>query len=147
MEEFTGFPILDENQKLVGIFTSRDLKYLDDHEKQVSEAMTTDLITAPAGTTLKEAYDIMVKNRVGKLPLLDDKGAIAGLYSFHDVNSLIGSDEPDGVSRDECDDITVAIQHRVEDEVQSRATSDIVNLSADRIVKSAKVLPRQGACH
>ncbi len=99
--KFTGFPILDDHGKLVGIFTSRDLKYLDDHEKQVSEAMTTDLITAPTGTSLKEAYDIMVENRVGKLPLLNDDGALAGLYSFHDVHSLIGSDEPDGVSRDE----------------------------------------------
>ena len=98
--KFTGFPIVDANGCLCGIITARDLKFLGDQQTLVRDAMTTELVTAPVGTGLQKAFDLMVKHRVGKLPLVDRAGRLAGLYSFHDVNSLIGTDEPGVINRD-----------------------------------------------
>ena len=55
--------------------------------------MTSQVITAPKGTTLLQAYDIMQKNKIGKLPLVEN-GKLVGLYSFSDVRTLIQNVEP-----------------------------------------------------
>ena len=98
--KFTGFPILDDSGKLVGILTARDVKFVTDSSILVRDVMTTELITAPVGTSLEDAFRIMMRDRVGKLPLMKNDGTLAGLYSFHDVKSLIENDEPN-VTRDE----------------------------------------------
>ncbi|HRR29442.1 MAG TPA: IMP dehydrogenase, partial [Victivallales bacterium] len=85
---FTGFPIVDANRILKGIVTARDIKFLSDNNIKLSQIMTTNLITAPENTTLVEAFKIMVKNKVGKLPIVDKDGKLKGLYSFHDVKTL-----------------------------------------------------------
>ncbi len=105
---FTGFPIVDAEDKLCGILTSRDIKFLDNYEKPVSEVMTRELVTAPEGTTLQEAFKIMVEHRVGKLPIVDRDGRLAALYSLHDVGSLIGNNQPDMVNRDQAYRLRVA---------------------------------------
>ncbi len=86
---FSGFPILDANDRVVGILTAKDLKFITDRKVSVASVMTGKLISASAGTTLEQAYKIMTEARIGKLPLLDDKGNLAGLYSFHDVRALM----------------------------------------------------------
>ena len=91
---FSGFPIIDSNGKLVGIVTARDIKYLSDYNVRLSEVMTTELITAPHGTELKVAYEIMKQNKIGKLPTIDKDGRLTGLYSFSDVKTLIQNDAP-----------------------------------------------------
>ncbi len=91
---FSGFPILDENGALIGIITARDLKFETDFTKLIKDVMTTELITAPIGTTLQAAHDIMLKSSIGKLPLVDADGQLAGLYSFHDVVMLINNNQP-----------------------------------------------------
>ncbi len=91
---FTGFPIVDANRILKGIVTARDIKFLSDNNIKLSQIMTTNLITAPENTTLVEAFKIMVKNKVGKLPIVDKDGKLKGLYSFHDVKTLIENIEP-----------------------------------------------------
>lgn len=91
---FSGFPILDENKVVVGILTSADVKFVSNKRVRVSEVMTSKVITAPPKTTLKQAYDIMMKNKIGKLPLADKDGKIQGLYSFTDVKSLVENDQP-----------------------------------------------------
>jgi IMP dehydrogenase len=96
---FTGFPIADDDGTLRGIFTARDLKFVGDNSKKIKDVMTAEVITAPIGTTLMQAYELMVSNRVGKLPIVDKNGKLAGLYSFHDVKSLVENDEP-AVNRD-----------------------------------------------
>ena len=84
---FSGFPIVDGAGTLVGILTAKDLKFAS-REMLVSVAMTETLITAAPGTTLNEAYELMIENKIGKLPLVDGKGKLTGLYSFHDIGVL-----------------------------------------------------------
>ena len=91
---FSGFPILDENDRVVGILTAADIKFARDHRAKVTEMMTANVISAPAETSLQEAYNLMKKNRIGKLPLVDKDGKLAGLYSFCDVRLLVENVEP-----------------------------------------------------
>ena len=90
---FSGFPILDANDRVVGILTAADIKYAQDPDAPIAEVMTKDVITAPRGTTLQQAYDLMQKNKIGKLPLVEN-GKLIGLYSFSDVRTLIQNVEP-----------------------------------------------------
>lgn len=91
---FMGFPILDTEKHVVGIVTNRDIKYAERSDTPLREVMEKKVITAPAGTELQEAYDIMVKHRIGKLPLVDQDDRLAGLYSFTDVQALIKKAAP-----------------------------------------------------
>lgn len=90
---FSGFPVLDENDKLAGILTSFDVKFTNDDSLRVSDVMVKRIVSAPANTSLREAYNIMLKNKIGKLPLTDG-GKLVGLYSFTDVKTLVENAEP-----------------------------------------------------
>jgi len=90
---FNGFPIMDENDNLAGILTSTDIKYSRTTNAKAADLMTSSVITAPTKTTLKEAYEIMMKNKIGKLPLVQ-KGKLVGLYSFSDVKTLVENAHP-----------------------------------------------------
>jgi len=91
---FSGFPIVDDSDRLVGILTSRDVKYLTDYNITVADAMTRNLVVGTANTDMTEAFEIMRKNKVGKLPIVDREGRLCGLYSFHDVRTLLKNIEP-----------------------------------------------------
>jgi len=91
---FSGFPIVDKHGNLVGIITSRDIKFLTDRRCKVSDIMTRNVITAPMATPLQEAFEIMRDKKVGKLPLVDKDGHLKGLYSFQDVYTLITNMAP-----------------------------------------------------
>jgi len=91
---FNGFPILDNDGKLVGILTSKDIRFSRSKNARVTEIMTTHVITAKPDTSLREAYELMQKHKIGKLPLLDDSGKLVGLYSYTDVRRLIENEEP-----------------------------------------------------
>jgi IMP dehydrogenase len=89
MERFSisGFPVVDGEEKLVGILTSRDLRFESDHSRTVAEVMTREgLVTAPAGTSLAEAERILHRHRIEKLPVIDDEGRLRGLITFKDIN-------------------------------------------------------------
>jgi IMP dehydrogenase len=90
---FSGFPILDDQDHLVGILTAADIKFSEDPDAPITDLMTHDVITADAGTNLQEAYAIMKKNKIGKLPLVKN-GKLSGLYSFTDIKTLIENVEP-----------------------------------------------------
>ncbi|OGV38583.1 MAG: IMP dehydrogenase [Lentisphaerae bacterium GWF2_45_14] len=92
---FSGFPIVERNGNIVGIVTARDLKFLTDYSMKVETVMTKNPVTAPEETALNEAFGIMITRKVGKLPIVDEKGKLVGLYSFHDVKTLIENVEPD----------------------------------------------------
>ena len=92
--KFSGFPILDEADRVVGVLTSKDIDYAEDTSAKVEDVMTRDPITAPAGTSLADAYAIMRKARKGKLPLVDKAGKLVGLYSFTDVRDLVEQNLP-----------------------------------------------------
>ncbi len=85
----SGVPIT-ENGKLVGILTNRDLRFLTDYSQRIGEVMTKDnLVTAPVGTTLSEAQEILRRHKVEKLPLVDDKGFLKGLITIKDIEKTI----------------------------------------------------------
>ena len=92
---FSGFPIVNSDGKLVGIITSRDIKFLTDRRCKVADIMTRNVISAPVSTQMREAYDIMRENKIGKLPLVDAEGHLRGLYSFQDISTLITNMAPD----------------------------------------------------
>ena len=91
---FSGFPILDDSDNVVGILTARDIKFAKNDNIPAAEVMTRPVITAAKTTTLLEAYEIMQKRRIGKLPLVDEQGRLVGLYSFSDVTTLIKNMQP-----------------------------------------------------
>ncbi|MBQ4102009.1 MAG: IMP dehydrogenase [Oscillospiraceae bacterium] len=81
----SGVPIC-ENGKLVGILTNRDLRFLTDFNIKIKEVMTSkNLITAPVGTTLEQAKDILCRHKVEKLPLVDNDGRLRGLITIKDI--------------------------------------------------------------
>ena len=127
---FSGFPIVSEDDKLVGIFTSKDLKFLTDFSVKVEDVMTKEVISANVGTNLQEAYEVMQKNKLGKLPILKENGELAGLYSFYDVSSLLRNDTP-LYNRDEFHRLRVAASVGPYDEARIEA---LINNNVDLIV-------------
>ncbi len=92
--KFNGFPIVDDTGNLVGILTATDIKYAPRKRNlTVADLMTKSVITGPSSTTLKQAFELMLKNRIGKLPLVAD-GKLVGLYSYSDVLTLVDNVEP-----------------------------------------------------
>lgn len=86
----SGVPIVDENQKLVGIITNRDMRFETDGSRKISELMTKDnLVTARKGTSLDEARQILQKHRIEKLPLTDKDGKLCGLITIKDIEKAI----------------------------------------------------------
>jgi IMP dehydrogenase len=82
----SGLPVVDAKMRLVGILTKRDLLFQDDWRLPVSSVMTADgLITAPEGTTLRRAREILRKHRVEKLPIVDRRRRLKGLITTKDI--------------------------------------------------------------
>mgnify|MGYP000111257525 FL=1 len=82
----SGIPIIDNNSKLVGILTNRDLRFEPNKSLKVSDIMTKEnLITAPLGTTLEKAEIILQKYKIEKLPVVDKSGTLKGLITFKDI--------------------------------------------------------------
>ncbi|MGL5542765.1 MAG: IMP dehydrogenase, partial [Fusobacteriaceae bacterium] len=88
--KISGLPVVEENGKLIGIITNRDLKYRKNLDESVSDIMTKEkLVTAPVGTTLEEAKDILLFNRIEKLPIVDEEGYLKGLITIKDIDNLV----------------------------------------------------------
>jgi IMP dehydrogenase len=88
MNQFSisGVPVVEDGGQLVGILTSRDLRFETDMERPVSAVMTRDaLITAPVGTSIGEAEGILQKHRIEKLPVVDGEGRLRGLITYKDI--------------------------------------------------------------
>ena len=86
----SGVPITDDNGKLVGIITNRDLKFEENFDRPISECMTSEnLITAPVGITLDEAKKILAKARKEKLPIVDNDFKLRGLITIKDIEKQI----------------------------------------------------------
>lgn len=85
-----GIPIVDENNQLVGILTNRDLRFEAVQSRPVHEIMTSErLVTAPVGTTLLQARDILQSRKIEKLPVVDDKNMLVGLITYKDIMKVI----------------------------------------------------------
>ncbi|MDC3426110.1 IMP dehydrogenase [Aquibacillus sp. 3ASR75-11] len=88
----SGVPIVnnEEEQKLVGILTNRDLRFVQDYSIKISEVMTSEnLVTAPVGTTLEQAEKKLQQYKIEKLPLVDDEGVLKGLITIKDIEKVI----------------------------------------------------------
>ncbi|HHY64388.1 MAG TPA: IMP dehydrogenase [Clostridiaceae bacterium] len=85
----SGVPIT-ENGRLVGIITNRDLRFLTDYSQRIGDVMTREnLVTAPVGTTLAEAKEILRRHKIEKLPLVDANGYLKGLITIKDIEKAI----------------------------------------------------------
>jgi IMP dehydrogenase len=88
----SGVPIVnnEEEQKLIGILTNRDLRFIQDYSIKISDVMTKEnLVTAPVGTGLHEAEKILQRHKIEKLPLVDDNGVLKGLITIKDIEKVI----------------------------------------------------------
>lgn len=87
--KISGVPIC-QGEKLVGIFTNRDLRFLTDYSVRIGDVMTKDnLVTAPVGTTLEQAQEILRKHRIEKLPIVDDQFRLKGLITIKDIEKAV----------------------------------------------------------
>ena len=83
----SGIPIVDDENKLIGILTNRDLRFVSDLTLKVSDIMTKEnLRTTPVGTSLEDAENILQQYRIEKLPVVKDDGTLVGLITFKDIS-------------------------------------------------------------
>ena len=88
--KISGVPIVDGKGKLVGIITNRDMRFISDFNSKIDDVMTKEnLITAPIGTTLPQAQEILRKHKIEKLPLVDDNGCLKGLITIKDIEKAV----------------------------------------------------------
>ncbi len=86
----SGVPIVDENKKLIGILTNRDIRFEEDFSKKIEEAMTSkNLITAKEGVKLDEAQEILRQHKIEKLPIVDENNILKGLITIKDIEKKI----------------------------------------------------------
>ena len=88
--KISGVPIVDDNGKLIGILTNRDLRFITDFSISIADVMTKDnLVTAPVGTTLEDAQKILMNHKIEKLPIVDDNGMLKGLITIKDIEKAV----------------------------------------------------------
>jgi len=81
-----GIPVVDENEKLIGIVTNRDLRFEKNNNRAIAEVMTSEnLVTVSEGTSLKEAEVILQDNKIEKLPVINSENGLVGLITFRDI--------------------------------------------------------------
>lgn len=86
----SGLPVVDDDHRLIGILTNRDLRFEERHDAAVSEVMTSDnLVTVPLGTTLNEAAELLRSHRIEKLPVVDGDGRLSGLITLKDIRKRL----------------------------------------------------------
>jgi IMP dehydrogenase len=127
----SGVPITDADGVLVGILTNRDLRFENDVEQPISALMTArNLVTAPVGTTLSEAEEILHRNKIEKLPVVDADGRLCGLITVKDIQKKIEFPE---ATKDEQGRLRVGAAVGVGPDALERAEA-LVGAGADVIV-------------
>lgn len=87
--KISGVPICRDG-KLVGILTNRDMRFLSDFSQKIEEVMTKDnLVTAPVGTNMEQAQEILRRHRIEKLPIVDEQGYLKGLITIKDIEKAV----------------------------------------------------------
>ena len=129
--KISGVPICNEDGVLVGILTNRDLKFEKDFTRKIKEAMTSEnLVTAPVGTTLKDAEEILRKHKIEKLPLVDDSMHLCGLITTKDIEKAV---RYPNTARDQFDRLLVGAAIGVTDDCLER-TEALVKAGVDVVV-------------
>ena len=84
--KISGVPICDENKRVIGIITNRDMRFMVDFNVKISEVMTKEnLVLAPEGTTLADAQEILRRHKIEKLPIVDENNILKGLITIKDI--------------------------------------------------------------
>ncbi len=127
----SGVPIVEEDGKLVGIITNRDIRFEVDTSKKIDEVMTKEnLVTAKQGISMDEALETMKKHKIEKLPIVDDNYKLAGLITIKDIEKLI---EYPNSARDESGRLIVGAAVGVTEDVLQRVEA-LVKAKVDVIV-------------
>ena len=129
-KEVSGLLVTDPDSKLVGILTRRDIMFELESTKLVKDVMTSDVVTAKPGIGISEAKEILRKNRVEKLPLVDEKGCVKGLITSKDI---INTDNYPAASKDKKGRPLVGAAVGVKDDFMER-TEALLDAGADTIV-------------
>ncbi len=88
--KISGLPVIEEDGKLIGIITNRDIKYQENMDIPVSEVMTAEqIVTSGMDTTLEQAKSILLENKIEKLPIVDDNFHLKGLITIKDIDNLL----------------------------------------------------------
>lgn len=126
-----GIPVVDDDKKLVGIVTNRDLRFETDMERKIDEVMTSDhLITTSQSTNLEEAAKILQTYKIEKLPVVDKAGHLVGLVTYKDITKA--KDKP-YACKDALGRLRVAAGIGVTNDSLLRAEA-LVNAGVDAIV-------------
>lgn len=90
--DFRTFPVVDEEQKLVGLLTQNDFDFCDDNSQPIGAIMTSQphVMRASVGTKIADAYELMRENKKKTLPLVNEDGTVGGMYIFSDVRRILG---------------------------------------------------------
>lgn len=129
--KISGVPVCDAENKLVGIITNRDLRFEEDFSKKISEAMTSEnLITAPEGTTLEQAQEILRKHKIEKLPIVDPENHLKGLITIKDIEKAV---RYPNAAKDEAGRLLCGAAIGVTDDMLQRVEA-LVNAGVDVLV-------------
>lgn len=133
MKEFSigGIPIVDDEGKLIGIVTNRDLRFEKNNDRPISEVMTSkNLVTVGEGTSLEQAEDILQENKIEKLPVVDKDYKLVGLITFRDITKLT---QKPIANKDQYGRLRVAAALGVTGDAVERAEA-LVNAGVDAVV-------------
>lgn len=127
----SGVPIVDDKIRLVGIITNRDLRFVTNLNQPIDNVMTKgNLITAAVGTTLAQAKDILMHQKVEKLPIVDKKGILKGLITIKDI---LKAKEFPNATKDEKGRLRVGAAIGVGKDAPDRAEA-LINAGVDTII-------------
>ncbi|UAB81008.1 IMP dehydrogenase [Marixanthomonas sp. SCSIO 43207] len=133
MKEYSigGIPITDDNGKLIGIVTNRDLRFEKNYERKLEEVMTSEnLVTVGKGTSLKDAEIILQENKIEKLPVVEKDGTLLGLITFRDITKLT---QKPTANKDQYGRLRVAAALGVTADAVDRAEA-LVNAQVDAVI-------------
>ncbi|MEO8376820.1 MAG: IMP dehydrogenase, partial [Candidatus Sumerlaeota bacterium] len=92
--EFSSFPVMDENRKLLGIVTGSQFRYAESRDALIRDIMVTNMVVSTPDTTLQQAYEILLRHKISILPIVEADGTFRGLYTFKDVSRIIRRESP-----------------------------------------------------
>ncbi|MFL9832070.1 IMP dehydrogenase [Flavobacterium sp. ST-87] len=126
-----GIPVVDENQKLKGIVTNRDLRFEKNSTRPIIEVMTSEnLVTVAEGTSLEQAEVVLQGHKIEKLPVIDKDNTLVGLITFRDITKL---NQRPNANKDKFGRLRVAAALGVTADAVERATA-LVNAGVDAVI-------------
>lgn len=139
-----GIPIIDEDGKLLGIVTNRDLRFEKNNNRPIAEVMTSEnLVTVAEGTSMAEAEDILQENKIEKLPVVNQDKKLVGLITFRDITKLT---QKPNANKDNYGRLRVAAAIGVTADAVQRAEA-LVKAGVDAVIIDTAHGHTQGVVH